>query len=95
MLAELRHLDVPVPVVVMTYYNLVLRAGTKRFARELAAAGVTGAIVPDLPLEESEEWEADAAAEGVGRSCWLRRSLRRRAWSRSAGVPTASFTAST
>ena len=65
-LAELRRLDVPVPVVVMTYFNLVLRAGTKRFARELAAAGVTGAIVPDLPLEESEEWEADAAAEGVG-----------------------------
>jgi tryptophan synthase alpha chain len=64
-LAELRRLDVPVPLVVMTYFNLVLRAGTKRFARELAAAGVTGAIVPDLPLEESEEWEADAAAEGV------------------------------
>jgi tryptophan synthase alpha chain len=49
----------------MTYCNLVFRAGTKRFAAELAAAGVTGAIVPDLPLEESEEWEADAAAEGV------------------------------
>jgi tryptophan synthase alpha chain len=64
-LAELRGLDVPVPLVVMTYCNLVFRAGTKRFAAELAAAGVTGAIVPDLPLEESEEWEADAAAEGV------------------------------
>jgi tryptophan synthase alpha chain len=64
-LAELRALDVPVPLVVMTYCNLVFRAGTKRFAAELAAAGVTGAIVPDLPLEESEEWEADAAAEGV------------------------------
>jgi tryptophan synthase alpha chain len=64
-LAELRSLDVPVPLVVMTYCNLVLRAGTNRFARELAAAGVTGAIVPDLPLEESEQWEADAAAEGI------------------------------
>ncbi len=64
-LAELRHLDVAVPLVVMTYCNLVLRAGTKRFARQLEAAGVRGAIVPDLPLEESEEWEADAAAEGV------------------------------
>jgi tryptophan synthase alpha chain len=64
-LAELRRLDVPVPLVVMTYFNLVLRAGTDRFARELAAAGVTGAIVPDLPLEESEQWEAHAAAQGV------------------------------
>lgn len=64
-LSELRALDVPVPLVVMTYANLVLRAGTKRFASELAGAGVRGAIVPDLPLEESGEWEAQAAAAGV------------------------------
>jgi tryptophan synthase alpha chain len=64
-LAELRSLDAPVPLVVMTYCNLVLRAGTKRFASELAGAGVRGAILPDLPLEESAEWEADAADEGV------------------------------
>ncbi len=63
--AELRATDVGVPLVVMTYANLVLRAGTRRFASEMAAAGVRGAIVPDLPLEESAEWEADAAAEGV------------------------------
>ena len=49
----------------MTYFNLVLRAGTKRFASELAGAGVGGAIVPDLPLEESGEWEDDAGAQGV------------------------------
>ncbi len=64
-LGELRSLEAPVPLVVMTYCNLVLRAGTKRFASELAGAGVRGAIVPDLPLEESAQWEADAAAEGV------------------------------
>ncbi len=64
-LAELRSLEAPVPLVVMTYCNLVLRAGTKRFASQLAGAGVRGAIVPDLPLEESAEWEADAAGDGV------------------------------
>ena len=64
-LAELRPLEAPVPLVVMTYCNLVLRAGTKRFASQLAEAGVRGAIVPDLPLEESAEWEADAAGSGV------------------------------
>jgi tryptophan synthase alpha chain len=64
-LAELRRTEVPVPLVVMTYCNLVLRAGTTRFARELAVAGVTGAIVPDLPLEESAQWEADAGAQNV------------------------------
>jgi tryptophan synthase alpha chain len=64
-LSALAKLDLTVPIVVMTYANLVLRAGTKRFASELACAGVRGAIVPDLPLEESSEWEADAAQAGV------------------------------
>jgi len=57
--------DAGVPLVAMTYYNLVFRAGHRRFASELAGAGVSGAIVPDLPLEESAEWEADARAAGI------------------------------
>ena len=64
-LDELRSVDVEVPLIVMTYYNLVFRAGHRRFASELAGAGVSGAIVPDLPLEESAEWEADARAAGI------------------------------
>ncbi len=44
--------EAPVPVAVMTYYNIVFRAGHKRMARSLAAAGVGGAILPDLPIEE-------------------------------------------
>ncbi|MGH9105376.1 MAG: tryptophan synthase subunit alpha [Acidimicrobiales bacterium] len=64
-LRQLRSLDVHVPLVVMTYANLVVRAGAKRFSSELASAGVRGAIVPDLPLEESAGWEAAAGAEGV------------------------------
>lgn len=56
---------VAVPLVAMTYYNVVFRAGHRRFARMLADAGVRGAILPDLPLEESAGWEADARAEGV------------------------------
>ena len=57
--------DVPVPLVAMTYYNVVFRTGHHRFARMLAEAGVRGAIVPDVPLEESGEWERDAAEAGV------------------------------
>jgi len=64
-LDALARLEVPVPVCVMTYYNLVFRAGTRRFARALADAGVAGAIVADLPLEESAEWCAEADAAGV------------------------------
>jgi tryptophan synthase alpha chain len=55
----------PVPLVAMTYYNLVFRAGHERFARMLADAGVRGAIIPDLPLEESGGWETAAAAAEV------------------------------
>jgi tryptophan synthase alpha chain len=64
-LADLRRAPVAVPVVVMTYYNLAYRMGDLRFARSLAAAGVSGAILPDLPLEESAAWEAEAATAGI------------------------------
>ena len=41
-LAELVHADVGVPIVMMTYYNLVFRAGSRRFARRLSESGVSG-----------------------------------------------------
>ncbi|MCD6726960.1 MAG: tryptophan synthase subunit alpha [Solirubrobacteraceae bacterium] len=41
------------PVVLMTYANLVLARGVERFAADAAAAGASGLIVPDLPLEEA------------------------------------------
>jgi tryptophan synthase alpha chain len=54
-----------VPLVVMTYYNVVHRYGHERFALSLATAGVAGAIVPDLPLEEVGPWADAADAAGV------------------------------
>lgn len=64
-LQDLDGVDAGVPTVAMTYYNLVHRAGEARFAGSLATAGVAGAIVPDLPLEESAGWERAAADAGV------------------------------
>ncbi len=64
-LAELAHADVAVPLVVMTYYNLVFRAGARRFARGLSDAGVSGAIIVDLPLEEAQEWCDEADDAGI------------------------------
>lgn len=62
-LQAVRHLDVDVPLVVMCYYNTVHHAGHERFADRLREAGIAGAIVPDLPLEEAGPWciAADAA----------------------------------
>jgi len=64
-LAAVPGLDVQVPLAVMTYYNLAFRAGHERFARSLAAAGVAGCILPDLPLEEAGPWCEAADAAGV------------------------------
>ena len=64
-LAELRRLDVGVPLVVMTYYNIAFRAGLKRFAASLQDSGVSGCILPDLPLEETGPWAQAADATGV------------------------------
>jgi tryptophan synthase alpha chain len=64
-LAGVPALDVAVPLVVMTYYNLVHHDGHRRFAHRLVEAGVAGCILPDLPLEESEPWCRAADHEGV------------------------------
>ena len=44
-----------VPVVPMAYANMILARGAEEFARLLAEAGAAGAIVPDLPPEESSD----------------------------------------
>ena len=58
-------IDVAVPLVVMTYYNLVARLGHERAAQSLANSRVDGAIVPDLPLDELDGWGDAADAAGV------------------------------
>ena len=63
--SRLQDLDVGVPLVAMTYYNLVFRTGHRRFARSLARSGVSGAVVPDVPLEELGDWAAAADDAGV------------------------------
>lgn len=64
-LADLRGADLGVPLIAMTYYNLIFRAGHQRFAEALADSAVGAAIVPDLCLEESVGWERDAAAAHI------------------------------
>jgi len=64
-LDEVPALDVEIPLLVMTYYNLVHHDGHRRFAHRLVQAGVAGCILPDLPLEESEPWCRAADHEGV------------------------------
>ena len=54
-----------VAVLVMTYWNPVDHYGVAAFARDLAAAGGSGLITPDLTPEEAGPWLAAAAEEGL------------------------------
>ncbi|WP_248909227.1 tryptophan synthase subunit alpha [Halocatena marina] len=55
-------LDVDVPLVCMTYYNLIYqygqREGPEPFVERAAAAGIDGFVVPDLPAEEADPLRA-------------------------------------
>ena len=60
-----RGVDVGVPLIAMTYYNLVFRGGHRRFAHSLIDSGVAGIIIPDVPLEEMGDWSRAADDAGV------------------------------
>ncbi|NLD76199.1 MAG: tryptophan synthase subunit alpha [Acidimicrobiales bacterium] len=63
-LSGLRGIDAGVPVLAMTYYNLAFHMGDERFAGQMAEAGFSGIILPDVPMEEQGPWQT--AAEGAG-----------------------------
>ena len=53
---------VTVPIIVMTYYNIILQYGIEKFPAEAVSAGIDGVIIPDLPPEEAEEFISYARA---------------------------------
>jgi tryptophan synthase alpha chain len=55
------------PVLVMTYWNPVLRYGVDAFARDLAGAGGAGLITPDLIPDEGREWIAASETHDLDR----------------------------
>jgi tryptophan synthase alpha chain len=57
--------EIDVAIVLMGYYNPILRMGPDRFARRAGEAGVAGLILPDVPLEESFEIRSTLADEGL------------------------------
>lgn len=54
-----------IPVVAMCYSNPILARGAERFLEGLGAAGLSGLIVPDLPVEESDELRALCDGSGL------------------------------
>jgi tryptophan synthase alpha chain len=57
--------QLPIPLLFMSYYNILFKYGVSRFTAEIKKAGLAGAIVPDLPLEEGVEYTSSMAEQGL------------------------------
>jgi tryptophan synthase alpha chain len=66
---QLQTANIGVPLAVMTYFNLVNRAGLDGFANRCVRAGVSGTILPDLPFHAAEPWMKCAAANELDNVC--------------------------
>jgi len=64
-LDQIEMVDAEAPLVLMSYLNPLLAFGYERLAERAAAVGVAGFIVPDLPLDESEEIGAALRDQGL------------------------------
>ncbi len=65
LVARLRERGVQIPMVFMTYSNVLFSYGLERFAAGAAKAGIDGVILPDVPHEEKPEFAEPLAAEGL------------------------------
>jgi tryptophan synthase alpha chain len=65
MVAAVRAAGVKLPLLIMTYYNLLTRPGVDTFCRRAKEAGIDGLIIPDVPLEESDELSEATVAVGL------------------------------
>ena len=54
-----------VPVLLLIYYNSVFARGVRRFLDDAAGAGVSGLVIPDLPIGEALDFREMAAEKGV------------------------------
>ena len=54
-----------IPMVFMTYANVVFSYGTERFAEKAAEVGMDGIILPDVPFEEKGEFDGIFSAHGL------------------------------
>jgi tryptophan synthase alpha chain len=61
----IKDLDVKVPLVCMTYYNPVFRYGVDKFIERAADSGISGLIIPDIPVEETADLKNSCEKNGL------------------------------
>lgn len=57
--------QIDIPLVYMTYLNVLFKYGYDRFLQKAVKAGISGVIIPDLPYEEKDELQSVAEKYGV------------------------------
>jgi tryptophan synthase alpha chain len=65
MARELRGRGIDTPALMMGYINPIMAYGLEKFVADAAEVGVDGFILPDLPPEEAEEFEALCSQRGL------------------------------
>lgn len=62
---RVREAGVEVPLMLMGYFNPIVKYGVEQFVADCAEAGVDGFIVPDLPIEESKRMSESTSKHGL------------------------------
>lgn len=65
LIKRLRAGGIEIPITIMTYYNIVYRAGISEFMEKTATSGAQGVLVVDAPIEESEEMLRESRRQGI------------------------------
>lgn len=64
-LVELEKIKVDTPLILMSYFNPLLSYGKEKLFRDIKRSGVSGIIIPDLPVEEAREWIKVSNSSGI------------------------------
>lgn len=57
--------DFDIPFLIMSYYNFLFKYGVNDFVRSMAERNMKGAIIPDLPPEEGEDYQNAMQKHGL------------------------------
>lgn len=63
--AKIRKRHPDLPLLFMTYSNILARRGFENFAERSRQSGIDGFIIPDMPIEEAQEYRKAAASRGL------------------------------
>lgn len=62
---RLRKEGLSIPIIIMTYYNIIYQYGIDKFPADAVSSGIDGVIIPDLPPEEASEFTGYSKSAGL------------------------------